>query len=158
VTELEIAWLAGLLEGEGSFMSPAPSEPRQPRISIVMTDEDVIQRVAGLVGVKYINIRQENIKWKPSYRVQLKGARAVQLMQAVRPHMGARRGAKIDAILATYAPPTGRRLTEAEARHILARKGLARARDVAAEHDLHIKTVEQIWRGRLWASLHLTGQ
>ena len=42
----EFFWLVGLLEGEGSFMPAPPSEPTRPRISIQMTDEDVLSRVA----------------------------------------------------------------------------------------------------------------
>ena len=38
----EIAWLAGLLEGEGSFMPGPPSNPRMPIICLAMNDADVM--------------------------------------------------------------------------------------------------------------------
>ncbi len=49
----EFFWLVGLLEGEGSFMPGPPSEATRPRISIQMTDENVIRRVARIFGKKY---------------------------------------------------------------------------------------------------------
>jgi hypothetical protein len=42
----ELAWLAGLLEGEGSFMPGPPSNPRMPIICLAMNDEDVMARRA----------------------------------------------------------------------------------------------------------------
>jgi hypothetical protein len=37
----EFHWLAGWLEGEGSFLAPPPSDPRRPRISATTRDQDV---------------------------------------------------------------------------------------------------------------------
>ncbi len=45
VDPLELHWLAGLLEGEGSFMVGPPSDPRRPAIAVQMTDEDVMRRI-----------------------------------------------------------------------------------------------------------------
>lgn len=159
VTDLELGWLAGLLEGEGSFLHPAPSSPKAPTVAIVSTDRDIVERVAALMGVKYIcTTRRNTERWKVSYKTQLKGSRAIALMRQLRPLMGERRGARIDAILADLeGTPTPRRLSEQEARAVLARKGQARARDVAAEHDLSIKTVEMIWRGARWGQLQALG-
>lgn len=42
----EVAWLAGILEGEGSFISKG-----QARIQVSMTDQDIITRLAELTGV-----------------------------------------------------------------------------------------------------------
>lgn len=47
----DLLWLAGYLEGEGSFTSPTPSAPNRPRIQVAATDEDVVQRTAVLWGV-----------------------------------------------------------------------------------------------------------
>ncbi len=46
-------WLAGLLEGEGSFLKPPPSAPNTPRITLQMTDEDVVQRVQEIFDLTY---------------------------------------------------------------------------------------------------------
>jgi hypothetical protein len=39
-----LIWLAGILEGEGSFMKGPPSSPNRPVISMVTTDIDVALR------------------------------------------------------------------------------------------------------------------
>lgn len=51
MTDVEIAWLAGILEGEGcfDFMSPNKDGKQYPRIRIEMKDEDIIERVHGLL-------------------------------------------------------------------------------------------------------------
>jgi hypothetical protein len=46
--EFTLAWLAGLLEGEGSFSRGLPSNPTKPIISLHMVDEDVVARVAAI--------------------------------------------------------------------------------------------------------------
>ena len=99
---LKLHWLAGLLEGEGSFMPPSPSAPKLVRINITMTDKDVIEQVAKLVGVKYIHKRTPtNENWKPSYRITILGTRAVNLMVLLRALMGERRKQQIDKALAS---------------------------------------------------------
>lgn len=58
MTEIEVAWLAGLLEGEGSFgldtralhKYKVSTAPPAPYIKISMVDKDVIERVAVLVN------------------------------------------------------------------------------------------------------------
>lgn len=46
----DLAWAAGLFEGEGSIYVPV-KPTRSLRICIASTDEDVIQRFHGIVGV-----------------------------------------------------------------------------------------------------------
>jgi hypothetical protein len=41
---IELAWLAGILEGEGSFIKPVPSAPRLAVVRISTTDRDVVER------------------------------------------------------------------------------------------------------------------
>jgi hypothetical protein len=48
--DTELAWLAGLWKGEGSFKKPAPSAPNLPLVTVSMTDQDVIERAANLMG------------------------------------------------------------------------------------------------------------
>jgi|SRR5689334_14523165 len=98
----EFYWLVGLLEGEGSFMKPPPSSPNAPRVSINMTDEDIIARVAVIFKRKHQFIKSKNLKHKNSYRVTLSGKRAVELMIACRPAMSKRRQRQIDEALAKY--------------------------------------------------------
>jgi hypothetical protein len=48
--EFELYWLAGLLEGEGSFVKGPPSRPNCPIVQLAMTDGDVVERAARLLG------------------------------------------------------------------------------------------------------------
>jgi hypothetical protein len=105
LNEKDKYWLAGLLEGEGSFMPGPPSDPNRPRISVQMTDKDVIEEVAELFDLEYIqesNRGPEN--WKTSYRVQLRGSKAVKIMDQLKPLMGERRQDQIEEALACYNP------------------------------------------------------
>ena len=94
--EKDLCWLAGLLEGEGSFLKPAPSEPKLPRITIEMTDEDVIRKVASLFEVNYYATLNRNDGRKVTYKVQVKGKRAASIMQQILPLMGIRRQQQIE--------------------------------------------------------------
>lgn len=90
------AWLAGLLEGEGCFAFYGT-----PRISVSMTDRDVIDRVAHLMGATLISERRDPRKptHKTQYVTQVAGTRAHRLMRDLLPLMGARRAARIREVL-----------------------------------------------------------
>jgi hypothetical protein len=49
VRQIDVIWLAGLLEGEGCF-NIRPDKNNQVRVSIEMTDRDIIERAAKLFG------------------------------------------------------------------------------------------------------------
>jgi hypothetical protein len=75
--ENQFHWLAGLLEGEGSFLKAPPSAPNRPVISMQSTDEDVIARVASLMSVSYWQTLPERYHcngWKTPYAVHLRGS------------------------------------------------------------------------------------
>jgi hypothetical protein len=101
---LNLYWLAGLLEGEGSFMKPTPSLPNRPVISVQMTDEDVISRVANILGCSYYHVPSKNPKWKDTFCIRVRGKKAVSWMNELRPLMGNRRQQQIDVALAHYNP------------------------------------------------------
>ncbi len=93
----DLYWLAGLLEGEGSFLKPRPSTPTIPRITIEMCDRDVIERVAYVFGVNYIYHREAKGKRrKDLYSVASAAKNAVKVMQAIYPIMGERRRQQIN--------------------------------------------------------------
>jgi hypothetical protein len=60
----EVHCLAGLLEGEGSFMAGPPSNPRMPVISVHMTDEDVVARLGRIFARKVYVVRPRNPRWR----------------------------------------------------------------------------------------------
>lgn len=99
----DLHWLAGLLEGEGSFFTEKiRSETRYAVIEVTMTDEDVVKRAAGLMDVS-VAFRHAPAKimagHKPTYRARLRGRRAEDLMRQLMPLMGQRRASRIKGIL-----------------------------------------------------------
>lgn len=92
----ELYWVAGWLEGEGSFVRPPPSSPKRPRISGSSCDRDVINEVARLLRVKPGRKPDTRKEWAPLWRVLLVGGRAITLMQAIAPVMGTRRRRQIE--------------------------------------------------------------
>lgn len=121
MNELETAWIAGLLEGEGAFMlSRNLVKNREgrvylyPKIVINMTDRDIIQRVCTLWQTKLYELPMYRDDRKPAYRAHKTGAPAVEVMKAIYPHMGERRKAKIDEILSEWDARPNANLTRSE--------------------------------------------
>lgn len=53
-SDIEIAWMAGLLEGEGCFTAEGGQRARfrYPRITLGMTDRDVVERASVLFDAR----------------------------------------------------------------------------------------------------------
>jgi hypothetical protein len=115
VSELDLHWLAGLLEGEGSFVPGPPSAPRMPAISMQTVDEDVVARAAALLGRKFTRIRPRQAHWQVSFMLRATGGRAVAWMKILHPLLGRRRQAQVDRALACYDPRDPALLSEAQA-------------------------------------------
>jgi hypothetical protein len=89
LTESEIAWLAGIYEGEGCCKI---SSGRAIGVEIVMTDEDIIQRLHELTGVGYVHtLAQRNEKYKQVYKWNVGSADAVEFLTTILPWLGKRR-------------------------------------------------------------------
>jgi hypothetical protein len=101
----ELHWLAGILEGEGSFMRGTPSSPGMSVLAMVSTDEDVVARVATILGVSYGVATRPDSKahWKTVYATRIKGRGAVEAMNLLRPLMRIRRKAQIDRAVACFS-------------------------------------------------------
>lgn len=86
-----------------------------------MTDLDIIERVSRLFGISHASKNdRRNASWKPSYSVQLRGQRAVDLMLVLRPLMGERRRAQIDAAISSWSPQSVR-INRTQAEEIMRR-------------------------------------
>ena len=100
----DLAWVAGLLEGEGSFTL---RKSNVPKIHCQMTDEDVLLKLQEKCGGKiYFSERTEEQRaknWKDSWTWNLQGRPAADLMRELMPHMGKRRSEKIKEILSIYS-------------------------------------------------------
>lgn len=98
--ELDIYWLAGLLEGEGSFLKGPPSKRSAIAVRLAMTDPDVVARVAELFDRSMCRSdRGVEFGLRPVFITALKGAAAARLMRALHPVMGHRRRAQIERAL-----------------------------------------------------------
>jgi hypothetical protein len=103
------AWLAGLLEGEGSFLANWHGQSSYPVVKVEMCEQDVVARVADLLNTRLWVEEARTEGWRPTYVAQIAGHEAAGWMGVLRPYMGRRRTAAIDTALAVYHPI---RLTE----------------------------------------------
>lgn len=114
---IEVAWAAGLFEGEGCFTRsvsyPEKSKAQQRRIYLIMnlgtTDLDVLERFHAIIGVGRISGPSQRPGWKPCWRWSVQGKSAVALAtnEDFLRHLGSRRQARLQEILAEIAaqPP-----------------------------------------------------
>lgn len=104
MTRDDLMWLAGYLEGEGSFVYHKNTQTH--RVCVQSTDKDVLERLVGIVGKGKVGgpltrgpVPNGVKERKPIYWVQIHGETARALMRELRPHMGRRRGEQIDSSL-----------------------------------------------------------
>lgn len=101
----DAAWLAGLLDGEGCFDAPR----NNPRIRVKMSDHDVVMRAAALMGA---SVHMEAVRADhhlPLMVGQITGERAVSVMRAILPWLGARRSQRCTDLTLAYVAREGRR-------------------------------------------------
>lgn len=102
IDEKDLHWLAGLFEGEGCFMPAPPSQSQKcSRVSIRMTDLDVLEKAATLLNVKVksAHTKKKKTTYKDVYEIRISGLDAHKFMKVIYPLMGYRRKAKIEQIL-----------------------------------------------------------
>lgn len=101
-SDTEIAWAAGLFEGEGTF----DWHGCQIRVTMSLTDLDVLQRFASIVGNGTISgpIKRKDAKphWKPCWHWWAIGQNVVTICFAFLPYLGQRRSAKAREVLAKF--------------------------------------------------------
>ncbi|WBB67738.1 LAGLIDADG family homing endonuclease [Micromonospora sp. WMMD812] len=104
---VELAWLAGLLEGEGTFCTHytktrGRQEPQtRVRIAVQMTDEDVVRKVQSIVGLGNVlkrKAQKDHHKDSFTWSVQAMDV-VVALGTLLMPHMGERRRQQIETLL-----------------------------------------------------------
>ncbi len=96
MSEVQAAWLAGIIDGEGCLDAPRGNA----RIRIKMTDHDVVLRAAELLQARtYWELAPDR---KPLLVAQITGAPAVAALRAVLPYLGSRRTAKATDLILTH--------------------------------------------------------
>lgn len=101
MSEAEVAWLAGLLEGEGHFgiIEGDGSHRTRAVVQMEMTDEDVVRRAHEMTGVGGVST-YDRIGYKKSWKWQVAAQEDVaDLLRSIRNWMGQRRAARIEACL-----------------------------------------------------------
>jgi hypothetical protein len=113
-TDIEIAWAAGIFEGEGSIVHYTYEGRKQRRLTVKMTDEDVVLRLVTATGCGAVTgPEQRREGWKPIWTWNVcRWAEIEYLLQAWRPLLGERRRAKADQLLADPAQTVGRPLLD----------------------------------------------
>lgn len=95
----DLVWLAGLLEGEGSFDL---HHGRYPRVRLAMTDRDIVERAASLMGTS-CRVTLRAAPYQALWNANVHGEKAASLMRRLLPYMGSRRSGRIAQILG-HAP------------------------------------------------------
>lgn len=97
-SETEIAWAAGIFEGEGCFSVSRRHTRVYLKLAIRMTDEDVIAKWAKLFDLSYRPSSRAKAHWKDIYTVEAVGSNALHVAAILEPHLGLRRTARLAEI------------------------------------------------------------
>lgn len=94
-----IAWAAGVFEGEGCISCSAGKN--DIHACVAMTDEDIVRRFQGVVGLGSIGIQKRTDRQhrKPMWRWQVDGDNAETVVRMLLPHLGKRRTARAVELL-----------------------------------------------------------
>lgn len=106
MSPFDLGWVAGLVEGEGYIGVIRNKRKRfiYPTVVVVMTDRDVLDNLARVVGHGHVRRRtsaqlRANPHYKPQFAWQLVGSKAGILLRQIQLWMGQRRAARIDEVL-----------------------------------------------------------
>src|SRR5579872_2209021 len=97
--EAMVGWAAGLFEGEGSWY--LDRDGYTLRACLTMTDKDVVEKFAALIGRGSFGSRARYANRKQEWGWRLRGSDVViEMAQAFWPYLGERRRARFDEIMA----------------------------------------------------------
>ncbi len=106
ITPEQVAWVAGMIEGEGSFIIDRREGGRRtyasPRIQVSMTDRDVIERLRDLCGGRVAFEPQHGkMNRQDQWRWSLQGYDAVAALgPLILPWLGERRAVRYQEVMA----------------------------------------------------------
>lgn len=110
--DVDTAWIAGVLEGEGSFTLSRMAKSLTARIDLGMTDIDVVARVRDAAGGIGGAVRARSIvelrplymgnPRKMVYQWTVTGEPAIALMWRILPFMGSRRTDRILEVIGRH--------------------------------------------------------
>lgn len=92
---IDIAWAAGLFEGEGSLFIANMRKYSYPRLNLKTTDLDVLQKFKDVVEVGSIYKATTSVTQKEAWYWQVNGLdKCKKVIQDFWPYLGERRKAK----------------------------------------------------------------
>jgi hypothetical protein len=97
-TEAEIAYLAGIIDGEGCIYVWMHKDTKRVslHVTIRMTDENVIKWIHERFEGRYSSHARKRPNWKPLYEVRWIGRYGKNLLRVVRPYLiGKRKQAEL---------------------------------------------------------------
>lgn len=99
ITPEEVAWAAGIIEGEGTIVfHKIKNRPNSYRVLIgaTMSDRDVIDKLHKILGVgTVINVKPSEIGTKPMYSWSVQNQKGCfDTLLHIMPHLGERRFSK----------------------------------------------------------------
>lgn len=102
--EKDVCWLAGILDGEGSFCTLS-AKKRLVAICCQMTDRDSIARIAFHFRSSYKLVKRRGVPahYKPIYATQVSGMRAIAIMRRLYPHLCERRRGQVEDTIANWS-------------------------------------------------------
>lgn len=109
----QLHWIAGLLEGEGSFIAMQTKGRWYPSVQCAMKDEDIIRKLHRLTGeVGRVTMEpSQRPEWLPLFRWRMQRQRpCLEWMYMLHPLMGRRRQEQIEvAVRRVLSNPPDRR-------------------------------------------------
>ena len=105
MNETDIAWAAGLFEGEGCIGLNRTNGRSYPQLQINLTDADVIRRFQRIVGGT-LNGPYSTQGHKDRWVWAANGLHARRVLATLAPFLGERRTARMAEVLAQASTPT----------------------------------------------------
>jgi|SRR6185369_2741093 len=99
ITVKEIAWVAGIIEGEGCIRFNGT-----PKITIKMCDKDIIERLAKIFGKPVYSHLSNNKIYSSQYAVYVTSVSAVEWMFTVYSFLGIRKRKQVDDAIRRWLP------------------------------------------------------
>lgn len=112
--ELELAWAAGLFDGEGhtGFSRPAQGWRGRIQIDVSQCDPEVLHRFAAAVGMGTVTGPYSNGRFRPAWKYRAQGEAAVRIMRLLWPYLSTAKREQATAAAALFdaqpAPKTGK--------------------------------------------------
>ena len=110
----DLTWIAGIIEGEGSLShNKTASGLYSPLITVAMTDKDIVERFARLLGGYTVGkARSGEAEWyygrQTQWRCAVGGKAAMFLAMIIYPWMGERRRKRIRQMWQDYQQLPGK--------------------------------------------------